>query len=484
MVTMTAAALSGLLWLGGFGLHPIPVLTWLAPVPLLLLGVPKKALTATLVAWPIGQLAMAGYYLRTLRIPLPVVIGFVIYGTALAAGTVLLAGGLLRRGRTVTAVLAVPALWVLGEYLVSVLMPNGAWWSLAYTQAGVRPVIQLTSLTGVWGVSYLLIAVPIALAALLTRPKAAVACLLVLAVSAGGWATWSLNRRPGAGERLAVGLVALEQPEDGMALDAAPDLLTRYLARAESLAARGATIVVLPEKVFGVGSRKELEDAFRPVTDRGVQVIVGAVLTEGDTRRNVAFVLGGTGRTYTKQHLIRGLEDWFTAGDQDLVVGRRGVAVCKDLDFPGLVRRYRARGATMLLVPALDFGGDGWLHSRMAVVRGVESGMTVVRAADFGRLTVSDATGRVLGEVTTGDAELLVTVTPGVVGTVYGRTGDWFVMLALVLFPVALWPVRDRFRRGGSERRRRSAGLPRRGRLFPGAMGEDPRVGQGTGRGR
>ena len=47
----------------------------------------------------------------------------------------------------------------------------------------------------------------------------------------------------------------------------------------------------------------------------------------------------------------------------------------------------------MLLVPALDFTGDGWLHSRMALVRGVESGLTVVRAAAYGRLTVTDAGG-------------------------------------------------------------------------------------------
>ncbi|GAA4608974.1 apolipoprotein N-acyltransferase [Actinoplanes octamycinicus] len=444
MSTIVAAALSGLLWLAGSGLHPVPALTWLAPLPLLLLAVPRKALTATLVAWPIGQLGLAGYFIRTLQIPLPVVIAFVLYGTALAAGTVVLAVTLLRRGRTGTAVLAAPALWVLGEYLVTLALPNGAWWSLAYTQADVRPVVQLTALTGVWGVSYLLVAVPIGLAALRTRPKPALACLLALAVTAGGWATWSLTRVPDAAAELRVGLVALEQPEDGMPLGEAAgrELLARYVARVESLAERGARIVVLPEKVFGVDSPAALAEAFRPVTARGVQVVAGAV----QGQRNVAFVLGGTVRTYTKQHVIKGLEDWITPGDRDLIVdGRYGVAICKDLDFPELVRGYRARGATMMLVPALDFTGDGWLHSRMAVVRGVESGTTVVRAAGFGRLTVSDPTGRVLGEATAGDADLLVTVTPSARGTVYGRTGNWFVLLSVLLLVTAV--VRAAYRK-------------------------------------
>ncbi|BCJ39748.1 apolipoprotein N-acyltransferase [Actinoplanes ianthinogenes] len=448
MSTIVAAALSALLWLGGYGLQPLPILTWLAPLPLLVLAAfaHRKALFATLLAWPLGQLAMATYYHRTLQIPLPVVIAFVLYGTALATGTIGLAGALLRRGRTATAILATPALWVLGEYTVSLLMPNGAWWSLAYTQADVRPIIQLTALTGVWGVTYLLLATPIALAALLTagkratRTKPALACLLALTVTTAGWATWSLTRPSAATGKLRVGLVALEQTEDGLPLDqpSGQELLARYLPRVQSLAGQGATIVVLPEKVF-TASPQALAAAFRPVTNRGVQVIVGAVQHDGGTARNVAVVLGPAVRTYAKQHLIKGLEDdWLTPGDDDLIVdGRYGIAICKDLDFPDLTRRYRAHGATMLLVPALDFTGDGWLHSRMAVVRGVETGTTVVRAAAFGRLTVSGPTGRLLGEATAGDAQLLVTVAPSAPGTFYGRTGNWFLIFSLVLVLMA-----------------------------------------------
>ncbi|MEU8389509.1 nitrilase-related carbon-nitrogen hydrolase [Micromonospora sp. NPDC048842] len=453
MMTILATLLSGLLWLGGTGLHPVPALTWLAPLPLILASTrvrPRTALLATALAWSIGQGGVLGYYLGTLRLPVPVVAGVVLLGVVVATGTVLLARGLLLRGRTALAVLAVPSLWVLGEYAASRLLPHGAWWSLAYTQADVRPVIQLSALTGVWGVTYLLLAVPIALAALRPSPRPAVTCLLVLLLGAGGWSAWSLRRSPYPAEPLTVGLVALRQPEDGLPIDEQPgrDLLARYAARVEGLVARGARIVVLPEKVFAV------TDTTMPVLVAALQqteaqVVVGAVRHQADRASNVALVLepGGTVATYEKQHLIPGLEDWLTPGDGDVLVdGRFGVAICKDLDHPGLVRGYRAQGASVLLVPALDFTSDGWLHGRMALVRGVENGLVVVRAAAFGRLTVTDPGGRMLGEATAGDAELLLATPTSGWGTVYSRTGDWFPLLSVALLVLAVggarwWPI-------------------------------------------
>ncbi|MEU8209825.1 nitrilase-related carbon-nitrogen hydrolase [Micromonospora sp. NPDC049044] len=455
MMTIVAALLSGLLWLGGCGLHPVAALTWLAPIPLILASVRvrrRTALGATILAWSIGQLDMVRYYHGTLGLPVPAVAAVLGLGLGLAAGTVVLARALLLRGRTVRAVLTVPALWVLGEYAASHLFPQGAWWSLAYTQADVRPVIQMTALTGVWGVTYLLLAVPIAVAAVLGSAlptgtgrldRTALACLLALLLGAGGWSAWSLGRSADPAEPLTVGLLALRQSTDGLPIDepSGRDLLARYAARVADLTARGARIVVLPEKVFAVTDTTLplLVDALRQA---GAQIVVGTVLWRAGTASNVALVLDPDGgvTTYQKQHLVPGLEEWLTPGDDDVIVnGRFGVAICKDLDYPGLVRRYRAEGASVLLVPALDFTSDGWLHGRIAMVRGVENGITVVRAAELGRLTVSDGGGRLLGDVSAGDAELLVTAAPTTGwGTVYSRTGDWFPLLSLVLLVVAV----------------------------------------------
>jgi apolipoprotein N-acyltransferase len=56
------------------------------------------------------------------------------------------------------------------------------------------------------------------------------------------------------------------------------------------------------------------------------------------------------------------------------------MTICKDMDFPGLSREYGQDDTALLLVPAWDFELDGWLHGRMAILRGVESGFSIARA--------------------------------------------------------------------------------------------------------
>src|SRR5215472_7696622 len=106
------------------------------------------------------------------------------------------------------------------------------------------------------------------------------------------------------------------------------------------------------------------------------------------------------------------------------------------MDFPALARRNAAGGVGLLLVPAWDFDDDGWLHDRMAVMRGVEGGFSIARSAKQGVLTVSDDRGRVLGEVSTSAApfaSLVATVRVRHDDTVYARFGDWFARANLAL---------------------------------------------------
>jgi len=114
-------------------------------------------------------------------------------------------------------------------------------------------------------------------------------------------------------------------------------------------------------------------------------------------------------------------------------------------------RSYAARNVQLLLVPAWDFEADGWLHSRMAIMRGVESGFAIARAARDGALTLSDDRGRVLAEAPSNldaDANVIGTLPLRDTHTLYSRWGDWFAWLDLaaliVLLGLALRPTRRR----------------------------------------
>jgi apolipoprotein N-acyltransferase len=63
-----------------------------------------------------------------------------------------------------TAALVFPSAWTAYEFLYSLVSPNGTFWSLAYSQADFLPVLQIASLTGIWGIVFVLTLVPSAIA--------------------------------------------------------------------------------------------------------------------------------------------------------------------------------------------------------------------------------------------------------------------------------------------------------------------------------
>jgi apolipoprotein N-acyltransferase len=472
-----AAAASAVLFYLGTGLRPVPWLTWLAPLPVLLLAPRvhwRTAFTVAAAAWLGGESAMWHYFISTLRIPAAAGVA-VIVGSALLFGlAVLPARALMLRRHPLIATVVFPAAWVVVEFAMSRVGPFGAWWSLAYTQANVLPVLQITSVTGIWGVTFLVLGAPAAVAALLApgargRLRVAVAATAVLAIALGygGWRLRSSDgRQP---ERVA--LLASDRAIAPVPVDTAAGrkLLDAYAAGIQALSAQGVRIAVLPEKTF-VAADASLPALTGPLSrlaqKRHLDIIVGVVLERNTGLYNAAIDIpadGGRPVTYFKRHLIPGVEHKFTPGDSPAFVSGEGdrwaIAICFDLDFPGLVRDYRQQGATVLFAPAWDFGEDAWLHSRMAVTRGVENGMTIVRSARQGALTVSDPYGRVIAEGRTSGSSM-VTVTAQLpsraVSTLYTRFGDWFAWVCVIMFAAGTAASCLRRSRAGSGGRPRS----------------------------
>lgn len=102
-------------------------------------------------------------------------------------------------------------------------------------------------------------------------------------------------------------------------------------------------------------------------------------------------------KRYAKRHLVPVLEDRFTPGHESGWLGQgRAMEICKDMDFPRTIRLDAAHGVRLMGVPAGDFNRDAWIHGRMAIMRGVENGFAVVRAASNGLVTASDDRGRLI----------------------------------------------------------------------------------------
>ena len=448
-----ATILSGAAWWFGTGLHPQAWLTWLAPLPLLLLAPRLRWQYATLAALCAGACAglnLWHYLINVIGLPLPVGMLAALGPAVTFALALLLFRRLWLLKRYAAAAVAFPSLWVAVDYLSFRGSPHGTFGSLAYSQLDVLPFVQMASLAGIWGVSFFLLLAPAALAVgLIPGPDrrrrllvTGAAYLLLAAVFAFGFVRL---QAPASGS-MRIGLASMPgklRP----AVDSAEGraMLGRYLAAIDTLAAQGAQVVVLPETVLATDQATIPEFAASAARNK-VTITAGVAVRDGARgQRNsaLAFVPSAAAPVgYAKHHLIPGFEDHYQPGVDYAMLPRTrtGLAVCKDMDFHDTARAYSDRGANLLLVPAWDFAVDGRMHSRMAVMRGIENGFAIARAALRGNLTLSDNRGRIVAENSDelGDATLIGEVPLHDSHTLYAQWGDWFAWLALATLVAAL----------------------------------------------
>ncbi|WP_193317550.1 carbon-nitrogen hydrolase family protein [Janthinobacterium violaceinigrum] len=225
----------------------------------------------------------------------------------------------------------------------------------------------------------------------------------------------------------------------------------QYARHVVQLAGQGATLVLLPEKiaVLAPAQADAVQQRFQALArSAGVWIVLGIGVEDGAGRRNLAWLFAPDGAApvrYQKHHLAPPERD-FLAGSayavQPVAGLAMGLAICKDMHFAPLGQAYGRAGAQTMLVPAWDFQLDAWMGARMTVVRGVENGYAVLRAAREGVLTVSDAYGRVLAERASsampGSTLLAPLPAPPSVATWAGWLGPLFGWLCVALSLVML----------------------------------------------
>jgi apolipoprotein N-acyltransferase len=349
------------------------------------------------------------------------------------------------------AIFAFPVFFTTFEWLLIRFSPDGTAASIAYSQSDFLAIIQVASVTGILGITFIVTFIPSALALgwHFRRNKkqllslVSVSTLLVATVFIFG--AIRMNSEP-SGNSITVGLAVLEEQSHKMGsnLDFDDELLhtARYANEVARLATRGAKVVVLPERAININAEIALAtDSIltKAARESKVMVVAGYTNFKHKDKRNSAMVTNSEGQIvldYNKAHLVTGLEDQFVPGS-DIGLSsfqgiQTGVAVCKDMDFSNFTRKYGLGQVVFLCVPAWDFVVDDWLHSRMAVLAGVENGFSEVRPARLGRLTISDQYGRITAETSCVDKKttsLIGQVSTDRIQTFYTQYGDWFGIL-------------------------------------------------------
>ncbi|MFI9723529.1 apolipoprotein N-acyltransferase [Streptomyces sp. NPDC052396] len=377
-----------------------------------------------------------------------------------------LLGGSPGPGRVAVALVVVPSLWLAIELVRSWEYLGGPWGLLGASQWQVAPALRLASVGGVWLVSFLLVAVNTALAALVSAPRARIAALAGLSgcvlAGAGVW-WWAPLPRPAGTVR-----VALVQP--GVVDGAGPRFdLEERLTR--QLAGQRVDLVVWGESSVGadLGDRRDLRDRLAALS----RTVGADALVNVDARRSdrpgifksseLIGPNGPTGDRYDKMRLVpfgeyvpaRSVLGWATsvgkAAQEDRMRGtgqvvmrlpdglRVGPLVCFESAFPDMSRHLAAEGAQLLVAQsATSTFQHSWApaqHASLAALRAAETWRPMVHATLTGVSTVADARGRTVGRRLGTDARTAaVYQVPLARGTSpYVRFGDWVVYASLAV---------------------------------------------------
>lgn len=455
LIAVLCTLLTGLLHAASRDIAPFGPLVLIAPIPILLYALSAsrtwRAFASAFVARVIGSAAFIYAYADALA---PAILTL---ATVAAAAEFALVVALTRlaveRLPSWAGTLSFPVFATAAEFLIQLGSPHGTFGALGYALVDILPLVQIASVGGIAAVSFVAALVPMTIVMLIRAPARwrsvliAGASPLLVALLYGVWRL-SLPSEDQARVALAsIDALTFQSVEDPMR---ANHVAAAYADLVQAFQGQELEAVVLPERVFvdttgpGANASALLQDAANRIDAR---IVAGfdEVLDDGqhvNTAR--VFAPRASRLTYVKRRLIPGLESGLVPGREPLLIGDRAVAICKDLDFAPMIREYGRRGAVLMFVPAWDFTLDGRLHARMAMVRGVENGFAMARAAAMGRLTVSDAFGRIVAEAVTSDRGPTVLVAEvGLTSrrTIYSRIGDafaWLTVAGAVLLVVSL----------------------------------------------
>ena len=421
-----------LLWLlgaipllfAGTGLWALPLAAWLAPVVLLRFvrdqPTGRGCAIAVLVLGVVCTVTWHGAAERPLQGALVYLAGA---SFGLAAGLPYLIDRLLApRLSGLAGTLVFPAAAVATEYAVS-FGPFGTWGSVAYTQHNLS-LLQLTSVTGIWGVSFLLhwtagvanAAWEEGLSSPATRWATGLWAGLLAAVFLLGGArlAWDAPADPipvatVTGRHDASSFWALHRRAPGPAAvrGSARAIQRDYLRRARQAARAGARLVTWPEAAVPVPREDTaafLDRARRLAADHEVYVAMALNVfprpgSDAQLENKVVWI-GPDGARRTegrKTHLVPGEPGRAGTGSLPQVSTPEGTwssAVCYDLDFPTLLRQAGRKGVDLLVAPSNDWAAIADRHAHMARIRAIENGTALLRPTSNGRTLATGPLGR------------------------------------------------------------------------------------------
>ncbi len=400
------------------------------------------------------------------------------------------------------SLLAIPALWVVLEYLRSYLFTGFPWALLGYSQYSRLGIIQIADITGVWGVSFLVMMGNVAAYQLLRYvqsvikkgksilpPKASAFVFIFLVCLCLGYGYYKLlpkaQCRTAKTQRVVViqGNIPQRLKWDPRARDY---IVNKYLRLTEDSLKMNPDLIIWPEAALPVVAEEDpeyLDKIKSAVKQMDTPVLLGAVTRRDDLYYNSAVFISEHGELsglYDKIHLVPFGEfiplrktfpfletiapigditpgrDYkvFSFGRQPTAKSAFSVLICFEDLFPELSRRFVASGAVFLV----NITNDAWYmkttaafqHMQASVFRAVENRVYLARSANTGVSCIIDPSGRIVSEVVGDKGEKIFidgfcgykicSLGRGV--SFYNRHGDFLITICIIIFIAGIILIR------------------------------------------
>jgi apolipoprotein N-acyltransferase len=391
--------------------------------------------------------------------------------------------------RDASRILALAVALTAAEWLRGHILTGFPWNALGYALASPLALAQTASLIGLWGLTFLAVAI-FASPAVLADDKTATerkwlppALALIVLVIMAGYGAFRLSREP---TRLVEGVkLRIMQPnlpqDTKFNYGARAEVMRKYLALSDrstgpqSAGLRDATVLIWPESAFPFFLAREA-DAMAQIANllpQGTILITGAVRPPDAappgvpvTRAyNSIYVIDHDGTIlsiYDKLHLvpfgeylpfqstmerlgftqITKVQGGFIPGTRRRSIElphtpRMLPLICYEAIFPGDVASRDERPGWIVNVT-----NDGWFgnstgpyqHLQQAQLRAIEEGLPIVRAANTGVSAVIDPYGRIVARLGLGLEGVLDAALPApAAATPYSRIGDWPAAILVAL---------------------------------------------------
>lgn len=486
--TLPVASHRGLLWitLAAFmllftgGVYNVTAAAWLAPLFLMRYLRARPVFRGLLVGYTVMFAAQLFVWRGAIPVPsagLSVVVTFGV--SAILFSPFVVDRLVAHRLRGFSSTLVFPTSWVAMEYLNASLSPYATMGAVAYTQFDNLALLQIVSITGIYGVTFLIgwfaATVNWAWEHQFNWSRLRSGSVLYISVLAIVFAFGSTRLAifPSMAETVRIASVTVERNRQdtpglreggvfGSSIDPdrIEDLRTYMLDQFDELfaltrreAEAGAKLVFWAEMsglVFSDDEPQIIARGQAMARDEGIYLLMALwTVTTGESKaENKVVAIDPTGEiltTYFKAQPVPGEPS--VAGDGVVPVlgtpfGRVAMTICYDMDFPALIRQAGHKDVDIMIVPARDWKEIDPFHTHMALVRGIENGMAVVRQVHTGWSAAADHQGNLLAAMdhftTLGDRVMVAQVPRHGVTTLYGKVGNVFAWACLVALGLLL----------------------------------------------